>query len=227
MTTSPHLAPAVVSDPDAVDSPPMGFDVLVVQHGEKERLPGDPGLTKVGRAQAEATATWLARSVRADELWSSPMRRAVETADPIARRLELDASTDNRFRERMNWEGDEAQPLADFLADWDLASRDRTYVPRSGDSSFDAGARFVAALDDLARRRPHGTVVVVAHGGVTVDALRTIAGDDAVGHARPDLVRDGVPCCAVTRLRRDGGRWLVVAFPQTDHLDDVVDHRPG
>lgn len=122
--------------------------------------------TDVGSAQAEVTARWLSRSVDADELWSSPMRRAVETAAPIARHLELERSTDPRLRERMNWEGEDAQPLSAFLADWELATQNRIYVPRSGDSSFDAGARFIAALDDLARRRPRGAIIVVTHGGV-------------------------------------------------------------
>ena len=31
----------------------------LVQHGDKERVPGDPGLTELGKRQAEATARWL------------------------------------------------------------------------------------------------------------------------------------------------------------------------
>ena len=53
------------------------------QHGEKEPLPGDPGLTPAGRQQASLTGRWLhGRGV--DALYSSPMRRARETADCIA-----------------------------------------------------------------------------------------------------------------------------------------------
>jgi broad specificity phosphatase PhoE len=205
----------------------MGLQVLVVQHGEKERRPGDPGLTDGGRAQAEVTAEWLRRRHAVDELWSSPMRRAVETAAPIASQLELEPSIDHRLRERMNWEGDEVQTLADFLGDWERSTGDRTYAPASGDSSAVAGARFLAALDDLARARPEGSVVVVAHGGVTVDALRTIAGDDVIERERPDLLRDGVPCCAVTSLRHDAEGWSVVDLPSTAHLVGDVGHRPA
>jgi broad specificity phosphatase PhoE len=57
--------------------------VYLVQHGDKERLPGDPGLTALGRQQAARTDRWLSgRGVRA--LWTSPMRRARQTADCIA-----------------------------------------------------------------------------------------------------------------------------------------------
>jgi broad specificity phosphatase PhoE len=31
----------------------------LVQHGEKEPLPGDPGLTPAGRQQASRTGRWL------------------------------------------------------------------------------------------------------------------------------------------------------------------------
>jgi len=204
----------------------MGFDVLVVQHGEKERKPGDPGLTEAGLVQAETTAKWLSRRNDVDALWSSPMHRAVQTAAPIAHLLELEPRTDERFRERMNWEGEVAQPLADFLGEWERATADRTFVPRSGDSSQDAGSRFIAALNDLAHGRPNGTIVVVAHGGVTVDALRSIAGDEAIEPENPGLLRDGVPCCAITSLRHENGRWTVSHLPSTDHLDDAVNHRP-
>jgi broad specificity phosphatase PhoE len=56
--------------------------VYLVQHGEKQRLPGDPGLTELGRQQATRTGRWLS-GLGVSELWASPMRRARETADCI------------------------------------------------------------------------------------------------------------------------------------------------
>jgi broad specificity phosphatase PhoE len=55
----------------------------LVQHGEKERLPGDPGLTARGRQQATRTGRWL-RGLGVHVLCTSPMRRARETAECIA-----------------------------------------------------------------------------------------------------------------------------------------------
>jgi hypothetical protein len=49
----------------------------LVQHGEKEPLPGEPGLTGTGRHQATRTGRWLlGAGVRA--VFTSPMRRARE-----------------------------------------------------------------------------------------------------------------------------------------------------
>ena len=65
--------------------------IYVVQHGDKERLPGDPGLTELGRRQAAVTARWLQR-MGLQALYSSPLRRARETAESLSRATGLAAS---------------------------------------------------------------------------------------------------------------------------------------
>lgn len=190
--------------------------ILVVQHGDKERIAGDPGLTDIGRTKAQATAEWLRSAQRVTRVLTSPMRRAVETARPIADALGLDVTTDDRLRERMNWEGEE-QTLDEFLAEWRRASEDRSFVPRCGDSSEQAADRFLVALKELAEAGDEGDVAVVAHGGVTVDAIRTVLGDEELLTQQPALIGEGVPPCAITVFRHGGGEW-VVELPSTQHL---------
>lgn len=202
----------------------MGTRVVVVQHGEKERVPGESGLTALGRAQARAAGAAL-RGSEITAVVSSPMRRAFQTAEIVADAIELEVVTDARLRERMNWDGSE--PIETFLDDWHRASADRDYTPRSGDSSSVAGARFVDAITDHATRRSDQTFVVVAHGGVTTDALRTLIGDDALGETAPTLIGDGVPCCAFTTLEWDGVRWQIESVAVTDHLEAESQHRPA
>ena len=57
--------------------------VYLVQHGDKQPGPGDPGLTGLGRVQATRTGRWL-DGLGIGALWTSPMRRARETAGCIA-----------------------------------------------------------------------------------------------------------------------------------------------
>lgn len=202
--------------------------MVVVQHGEKLREPGDPGLSALGRDQAERTATWVADRLSVVGVWASPLRRAVETAIPLAAALGVEVSLDPRLRERMNWEGEQHQALDDFLAEWQVATNDRSYVPRSGDSSEQAAARFIEAITELTDQLPtDATLAVVAHGGVTVDTLRTIAGDENVQASRPELLTDGIPCGAVTILERSGFAWQVKQLPSTAHLGQAVQHRPA
>jgi len=201
--------------------------ILIVQHGEKERQPGDPGLTASGRRQAETTADWLLRNYSVSRIVSSPMRRAVETAAPLGAGSGVKPTTDDRLRERMNWNDSAEVSLDDFLAEWHQASSDRSFVPRSGDSSQGAAERFLRTLRELADEADDGDVVaVVAHGGVTVDSLRTLLGDDAVQREHPDLIPNGVPCCAVTELLQNGDDWDV-RWPTTVHLTQLAEHRPA
>lgn len=182
------------------------------------REPGDPGLSALGHAQAASTAAWLRVHLSAVPvaIWSSPLRRAVETAAPIAAALAIEAGRDDRFRERMNWDG--SIPFDTFLQDWSATTVDRDHRPRLGDSSNEAAARFLRGLADaVASAQPGSTVVVVAHGGVTTDALRTILGDEALAAIAPTLLSDGVPSAAITTLSWTTG-WTVDAPPSTAHL---------
>ncbi|WP_063772782.1 histidine phosphatase family protein [Streptomyces sp. CT34] len=178
----------------------------LVQHAEKERRPGDPGLTKRGRRQAASTADWLQR-VGVHAVFSSPLRRARETASFIASSTGLRIQEDTRLRERMSWDG--TQTLGDFLADWGTSVKDRDFVPASGDSSNAAAERLRACLVDLTGEP--GPLALVTHGGVTVDLLRTLIGDPAVP---VELMQNGVPSCAITTL--DG--LSVVGIASVAHL---------
>jgi probable phosphoglycerate mutase len=193
---------------------------VVVQHGEKVAMPGDPGLTAAGHRQATARAARFALGRTPVGVWSSPMRRARETAAPIAAVFGLEVVIDARLQERMNWTDSESQSIEEFDHDWKLASDDRSYQPRSGDSSTAAAERFLAVLDELAATHLDGVAIVVAHGGVTTDALRTLLGDDELLARAPTLIDNGVPSGAVTTLRRDANQWSVKSIADTDH-------RPG
>jgi broad specificity phosphatase PhoE len=95
----------------------MGIEVLVVQHGEKARAAGDPGLTETGVRQAAAVATWLEKKgTKVSSIWASPLKRAQQTAEPIAAAFGLPVQTDARLRERMNWDDESEISLEGFLA---------------------------------------------------------------------------------------------------------------
>jgi len=180
--------------------------IYLVQHGDKERAPGDPGLTELGRHQAQVTARWL-QGMGLNEVHSSPLRRARETAEAIARAAGLAVKVDSRLRERMNW--DATQTLETFLAEWDRSTKDRDFVPGTGESSRSAGERLRAFL--AAYSGGSGRIAVVAHGGVTIDLLRTLLGDAGLPSG---LLGEGIPSCAVTTF----DDLHVVTVASTEHL---------
>ena len=180
--------------------------IYLVQHGDKERMPGDPGLTALGRDHAAVTARWL-QGMGLHALYSSPLRRARETAEPIGHATGLVIQVDSRLRERLNWDG--SQTFDAFLADWDRSAKDRDLVPGNGESSRSAGERLRVFLVGLAGAR--GPVAVVSHGGVTTDLLRTLLGDDRLPQR---LMDEGIPSCAITTL----DDLHVISIADTGHL---------
>jgi len=178
--------------PNVYDRIYLVTTIYLVQHGDKERSPGDPGLTELGRRQAAVTARWL-RETEPKALYSSPLRRARETAESVGAATGLVVRVDSRLRERLNWDG--TQAFDAFLAEWDRSTEDRDLVLDNGESSRSAGERLRLFLVDLVG--DGGPVAVVSHGGVTVDLLRNLLGDDGLP-AR--LIDDGIPPCAITTL---------------------------
>jgi broad specificity phosphatase PhoE len=180
--------------------------IYLVQHAEKQRAAGDPGLTELGREQARLVAEQLAGS-GIGAVYASPLRRAQETAAVIAAATGLEVITDERLSERMNW--DPRQDIIEFLADWDRATRDRDFVPMSGNSSRQTAERLRSFLADHANDR--NPIAAVTHGGATVDLLRTLLGDDGVPKAR---WHEGMPSGGLTILDGDD----VIEVGATGHL---------
>lgn len=163
---------------------PAVATLLLVRHGLTDqtgrRLYGrgrGVHLSERGREQALAVARRLV-ALPVEAVYSSPLERCMETAEPIAAALGLTVRTDDDFVETDigAWTGKTfAQVRRARL--W----RRIVAVPSSG--RFPAGealaevqARAVAALETIAERHPRRPVVVVSHGDPIRLALAHYAG---------------------------------------------------
>jgi 2,3-bisphosphoglycerate-dependent phosphoglycerate mutase len=136
--------------------------VVIVQYAQKQAAAGDPGLTALGVRQTAALSAYLSH-FHWGLFMSSPLRRARETARPLAAALGLPVHFDSRLGERMNWLEDDYPEFGDFLVEWTWVSADRAYVPRAGESSQAKGRRMLDAMADY--RRAAVDTLVVSHGG--------------------------------------------------------------
>jgi broad specificity phosphatase PhoE len=156
--------------------------VYLVRHGATEwnvtrRAQGtaDIDLNDLGRTQAEETAQHLARQ-SIDAVYSSQLRRAVDTATRIADRHGLQVVKDERFQEidQGDWTGLTTAEIADRWPDlWGPA---RHYSRRpGGESPAEVRVRALAGLAEVVRAWTEGTCVIVSHGGtirtLTAEAL--------------------------------------------------------
>lgn len=150
--------------------------IYLIRHGQKQPHAGDPGLTDIGIKQAQQTGEYLSQ-FPITKIVSSPFKRTVETAEQIARVLNLEHTLDDALVERMNW-SDPAVTRQQFLQEWIKATNDREYVPQFGDSSLATGQKIETLVSEIATEDEH--IVLVTHGGAILDYLRNLFGDDEV-----------------------------------------------
>jgi glucosyl-3-phosphoglycerate phosphatase len=149
--------------------------LVLVRHGQTAwnldgRAQGhtDIGLDETGRAQAQALAPYVA-AMAPTALWSSDLRRALETAECLSRATGLPVRADDRLRE-FDAGARAGLTLAEFAAEFPeahaawQAGHITGHVP-GAESVADVRARIVPALQDAWAATGDGeTTVVVAHG---------------------------------------------------------------
>lgn len=182
------------------------MQLILVRHALPERVAhgdgthADPGLTPAGRAQAARLVDALAGEP-VDALYTSTMRRAVETAAPLAAERGLTPVTRSGLRE-YDAERSEYVPIAE-MARADPATWERMragHLPEHVDTGAFV-ARVQAAVEEIVAAHPGRSIaVVVAHAGVVNAYLATILGTDRTlpfpldytGVSRVVCARDGM-----------------------------------
>ncbi len=201
--------------------------LILMRHGqsvlnEQRKWGGwSPGeLTPLGRAQAEVVARRLAGSGKAiAALYSSPLRRAWDTAEIIGRALNLRPIPHEGLRE-INFGRVDGLSIEEFraafpehFAQWQDKS-DLSFVWPGGERRADFFWRVGRAAEEIAVRHPNETVVVVAHGGT----LRGI-----LAHFLPAEFGDWwsyeLGNCTLTRVEVDSSRARLLVLNDDAHLD--------
>ena len=182
----------------------------MVRHGETEwnrenRFQGlaDPPLNGAGRAQARSVAVELA----ADELtalFSSPLRRAHETARILGAVLGLEVQCSDALREVDvgSWSGLTRTEVEARFPEGYRRWLEYGHGWDDGETYEQLGARVVAGLVGIAAKHPGERVLAVTHGGPIRSALAAAAG---VGFDEARRSIHVVANCAVVRVAlRDG-----------------------
>jgi probable phosphoglycerate mutase len=147
-----------------------GVELLIIRHGLPVRIddaqgPADPELSETGHEQARRVADWL-RHEKITAVYTSPMRRARQTAAPLGEVLGLEPIVDDEVAEF-----DRGQhfyvPLEELKA-----ARDPRYEALMRGESMDEVDPYTfrevvtVAIERIIEANPGGTVAIVCHGGV-------------------------------------------------------------
>jgi probable phosphoglycerate mutase len=198
--------------------------LTLVRHGETSaNLEGvwhgstDGPLTPRGREQALRVADFLGdRHADASAIYSSPLRRARETAGAIAGRLGLELRLETGLAEYHlgTWEGKSYRELHERHRLWDEMRRDPDFAPHGGESPRGVTERVTGALRRIGADHPGKRVIVVAHGGALSLALAAILDGDYTRWRRV------MANCAVSELVLEPAPELL-SFNHTGHLDGL------
>jgi broad specificity phosphatase PhoE len=151
--------------------------LILIRHGETVALANniyhdDSPLNERGQRQAQAIVEQL-RAIPIDALYSSPLRRALQTAEPLSFQRALLVHTYDALRERSHGSL-EGHPVAEVIG---YDGFDRYYHPRGmedlrfklvpdAESFEESTLRFSQCLAQIGSDHPGQTVVIFSHAGL-------------------------------------------------------------
>lgn len=200
-----------------------GARLLLIRHGEIEANRTrvwhgwtDSSLTEQGHAQARLVGAHLARTRPGiTAVYSSPLARALDTADAIGRALDLEPRVERGLMEYGigELEGVSYRALLAEHGFFERIREDPDHAPRGGESPNQVKRRVVAALQRISRAHPGEDVVAVGHGAALGLALARLLDADS-----RDWREYHKANCALSELLLEP-EPVLLSFNQTAHLD--------
>jgi broad specificity phosphatase PhoE len=210
--------------------------IYFIRHGESEsnaerifdNSTGKNPLTMTGRRQAEATADWFQqRPVTA--LYSSPIPRAVETAEVISRKINQPVTCLQELSEfrigdleglPMNRENSAIHRTV--LEKW-REGKTETPFP-NGETYTELIQRFTCALTKIRRDHPQGDVLVVSHGGLIIFGLKALCANADWDPVWSVLMSNCAISTAEISLKPEGIQGKLLKWASADHLPDELNN---
>jgi probable phosphoglycerate mutase len=149
------------------------MDLLLIRHAEPIRVenldtPADPPLHERGLQQAQRLAAWLKdEPVPIAQIWSSPMRRARQTAEACASSTGVDVHVGQLLAE-WDQESPSYVPIEELRASkderWQALVSGETMRSHVDPVTFREGV--VAGIEEIVSASPGQRIAVICHGGV-------------------------------------------------------------
>ncbi len=186
----------------------------------------NPDLTREGYQMAQALADYYGDSPW-KAIYTSPMKRTIETAQPLAKRAGLKIHTNAGLKEisygkwegktvevvKRRWGDDHIQWLAD--PGWN--------APTGGETATQIAARAMPVIDGIRKTFNDGNVLIVSHKATIRIILCSLLGID-VGRFRYRL---GMPVSSVSIVEFGRHGPLLKVLGDTIHLPEELRELPG
>jgi broad specificity phosphatase PhoE len=201
--------------------------LFLVRHGatsatEEDRFSGSTGaeLSERGRWQAARLGERLATQ-NITAIYSSPLSRALETAQIIAGHCRTEPVARDGLREiaHGHWEGMKREDVErQFSAEYAAWEADPfTFAPEGGESGVAVLARALPVIREIVTSHPGGQLLVVSHKATLRLVLSSLLAFDPRGY-RDRL--DQSPACLNVLDFRDPVRVRLMLFNDVSHYAD-------
>jgi probable phosphoglycerate mutase len=197
------------------------MDLVLVRHALPFRIeesdgPADPELTEQGHRQADAVGEWLAAE-EWDAIYSSPLVRARQTSEHIAKRTGHEIVICEDIREYdagLNAYIPYEELKATRDEHWQAMAEDRLEDLAPDGANF--RKRVSGAVEDIINNHPGQRVIAVCHGGSINVALAEVLGLD-----RDLWVEAAYASISRVAASRQGAR-SIVSVNETGHLRGLL-----
>ncbi len=207
-------------------NPPNTTTLYLIRHGETDaNVHGiwngatDGPLNERGKAQAMATAHRLQNTAHPfTAVYSSPLQRAYETAQTIARALsipDVQSMPDLAEFNLGEWEGLSYEVLNAEKRLWARMKEDPHWAPPGGESAMQFAMRLVRAIRTIGERHPGEHVVMVSHGGALATALAMLLEQNGQNWRNYQMTN-----CGISALVFDP-RPRLLFLNDTSHLEAI------
>jgi broad specificity phosphatase PhoE len=181
------------------------LDFVQPEWFETAIYPYDPPLSLPGDDRAIALAQEFDRS-SIDKIYTSPFLRTIQTADPLARLMQIPIRLEWGLCEWLcqDWTTGppETTPLDELKQNY--PNIDITYkslvVPCYPETLVELDARIATIADKLLQNNCEN-MLAIAHKGSILGIVATLTGDD-------DWRTYDLPCGGIIKLVRNQGRWI-------------------
>jgi probable phosphoglycerate mutase len=200
--------------------------IILVRHGETEwnrverfRGRADVPLNQTGLFQAEVTGRRIAGEWRPVAIYSSPLSRAVRTAEAVAWHFDLRVEIhpgliDIDYGEWQGLTPDEARARWPEVVDAWYNAPHTAHIP-GGETLDDLRARALKTVDELSTLHKYRDQTIVLMGHTVVNRIILLG---VLGLGNDHFWRLNQGTCAINVFGAEGGVFTIVRLNDTCHL---------
>ncbi len=134
--------------------------IYIIRHCEAEGQPSESQLTDKGFKQAIEVSDFFSE-IKIDRIISSPYKRAIQSIQPLSKRLNVEIEINRQLTERVL----STKNLSDWLEKLQLTFEDIDLKFEGGESSKEATQRIVEVVEEVFNCEYENTIMVT-HGNL-------------------------------------------------------------